>query len=165
MLVYWSQPQFWKLELLYMDSPPLPILMKDCQGGWVGVFPETRTCTNPFIIWNYWGEGVEMKILLSQYCNLKFDKIGYKEGVSLTPPPPPPFPILCMQPPGETPTYNWQGCSSKFSKETPKSYHIGCGSSQFYCLKVTLEIFNHRNNTQTRKIENNRQLKGQQVLL
>ena len=27
-----------------------------------------------------------MKIFLSQYCNPKFDKIGYKEGVSLTPP-------------------------------------------------------------------------------
>ena len=30
-----------------------------------------------------------MKRLLSQYCNLKFDKIGYKEGISLTPLPTP----------------------------------------------------------------------------
>ena len=33
-----------------------------------------------------------------------------------------------------------------FSKETPKSYHIGCGSSQCCSLKVTPEIFIHRNN-------------------
>ena len=32
------------------------------------------------------------------------------------------------------PIYSRRGCSSKFSKETPKSYHIGCWSSQFYSL-------------------------------
>ena len=53
------------------------------------------------------------------------------------------------------------GYLSKFSKETPKSYHIGCGSSQFYSLKVTSEIFIHRNNTGILKII----AKGQQVLL
>ena len=54
-----------------------------------------------------------------------------------------------------------RGCSSKFSKATPKSYHIGCGSSQFYSQKVTLEIFIHRNSTRMLKII----AKGQQVLL
>ena len=56
---------------------------------------------------------------------------------------------------------NWRGCSSKFSKATPKSYYIGCGSSQFYSLKVTSEIFIHRNSTGILKIIANRQ----QVLL
>ena len=40
-------------------------------------------------------------------------------------------------PGGGTPIYKWRGCSSKFSKETPKSYHIGCGCSQFYSLKLS----------------------------
>ena len=62
---------------------------------------------------------------------------------------------------GGTPIYNWRGCSSKISKETPKSYHIGRGSSQFYSLKVTSEIFIHRNNTGILKII----AKGQRVLL
>ena len=53
------------------------------------------------------------------------------------------------------------GGSSKFSKATPKSYYIGCGSSQFYSLKVTSEIFIHRNSTGILKIIANRQ----QVLL
>ena len=44
---------------------------------------------------------------------------------------------------GGTPIYNLQGCSSKFSKTTPKSYQFGCGSSQFYSPKVTSEIFIH----------------------
>ena len=66
-----------------------------------------------------------------------------------------------VAPPGGTPIYNGQGCSAKFSKETPKSYHIGCGSSQFYSLKVTSEIFIHRNNTGVLKTI----AKGQQVLL
>ena len=60
-----------------------------------------------------------------------------------------------------TPIYNWRGCSSKFSKETPKSYHIGCVSSQFYSLKVTSKIFIHNNNTGILKII----AKGLQVLL
>ena len=46
-------------------------------------------------------------------------------------------------------------------KSNPKSYHTGCGSSQFYSLKVTLEIFIHRNSTWVLKIIANRQ----QVLL
>ena len=53
------------------------------------------------------------------------------------------------------------GCSSKLSKETPKTYHIGCGFSQFYSLKVTSLIFIHRNNTGMLNII----AKGQQVLL
>ena len=61
---------------------------------------------------------------------------------------------------GGTPIYNCRGCSSKFSKETPKSYHIGSGSSQFYSIKVTSEIVIHRNNTAILKII----AKGQQVL-
>ena len=61
---------------------------------------------------------------------------------------------------GESHIY-WRRCSSKFAKETPKNYHIGCGSSQFYSLKVTSEIFIHRNNTGTLKII----AKRQQVLL
>ena len=63
--------------------------------------------------------------------------------------------------PGGTPIYNLRGCSLKFSKETPKSYHIGCGSSQFYSLKVTSEIFIHSNNIGILK----KIAKGQQVLL
>ena len=62
---------------------------------------------------------------------------------------------------GGTPIDNRRGCSSKFSKETPRSYHIRCGSSQFYSLKVTSEIFMHRNITGILKIIT----KGQQVLL
>ena len=42
-----------------------------------------------------------------------------------------------------------------------KSYHTGCCSSQFYYLKVTPEIFIHRNNTGILKII----AKGQQVIL
>ena len=49
----------------------------------------------------------------------------------------------------------------KIFKSNPKSYHIGCGSRQFYSLKVTLEIFTHRNSTGILKII----AKGQQVLL
>ena len=48
-----------------------------------------------------------------------------------------------------------------FQKQPLKSYHIGCGSSQFYSLKVTLEIFIHRNSTGKLKIV----AKRQQVLL
>ena len=62
---------------------------------------------------------------------------------------------------GGTPIYNLRGCSSKFSKETPKSYHIGCGSSQLYSLKVTSELLIHRNNTGILKII----AKGQQFHL
>ena len=62
---------------------------------------------------------------------------------------------------GGTPVYNWRRSSSKFSKATPKSYHIGCGSSQFHSLKVTSEIFIHRNSTGILKII----AKRQQVLL
>ena len=51
-----------------------------------------------------------------------------------------------------TSIYKRQGCLSKFSKETPKRYHIGCGSSQFYSLKVSSKIFIHRNNTGILKI-------------
>ena len=40
-------------------------------------------------------------------------------------------------------------------------YHIGCGNSQFYSLKVTSEILIHRSNTEILKII----AKGQQVLL
>ena len=39
---------------------------------------------------------------------------------------------------GGAPIYKWRRYSSKLSKATPKSYHIGCGSSQFYSLKVTV---------------------------
>ena len=52
-----------------------------------------------------------------------------------------------MWSPRGTPIYNWRGCSSAFSKATPKSYHIGCGYSQFYSLKVISEIFIRRNST------------------
>ena len=60
-----------------------------------------------------------------------------------------PFGVVAEAPGGEggLPYITDGGCSSKFSKETRKSYHIGCGSSQFCSLKVTSEIFIHRNNT------------------
>ena len=81
-------------------------------------------------------EGVESSVLWKELHSLQLINFGKTSGGGG----------------GGTPIYNWRGCSSKFSKETLKSYHIGCGSSQFYSLKVTSEIFIHRNNTEILKI-------------